>query len=94
MIQRCGSENDGLNYWPDAAAVEPILTVEYVSPRCSGARLISTIIRSHDKHFIVMSHSSHVTMKWGGRAATLPTLKGGRTHVRKARLLAGKMREN
>ena len=61
--------------------------------RWTSAGLISPNMVSHEKHFIVISRSNHVTIKWAGRAATLPTLKGGRTHGRK-RLLTGKMRED
>jgi hypothetical protein len=62
-------------------------SAQWVEPRL----ISSNGSASHGKHFIVMSHSGHVTMKWAGGAATLPTLKGGRTNVRKARLLTGKM---
>jgi len=85
-------ENDP-NNWPDAGAMGDCLIVGSPSSCRSGTRLISTVTRSHGKHFIVMSHSSHVTVKWEGRAATLPTLKGGRTHGR-IKLLTGKMQEN
>jgi hypothetical protein len=91
MVKICRSENnDELNYWPDAGVVEPHFFSN--DPRHRRlARLSSLNIKSHDKHFIVMSHSSHVTTKWAGREAPLPDQQGGRTNVRKARLLTGKM---
>ncbi len=78
------------DHQPDASGAKSV-SLGY-SPKWVGAGLISPNLASHDKHFIVMSHSSHVTIKWVGRAATLPTLKGGRNHGRK-RLPTGKMRD-
>ena len=66
------------DHQPDASGAKSV-SLGY-SPKWVGAGLISPNLASHDKHFIVMSHSSHVTIKWVGRAATLPTLKGGRNH--------------
>jgi hypothetical protein len=91
-MDKMGRSED-LNYWPDAGVLEFDHVLECSPSGRTGARLISTVIRSHGKHFIVMSHSNHVTITWAGRAATLPTLKGGRTHGRN-KLLTGKMRED
>lgn len=94
MEKTCRNGNDNKrNNWPDAFRGNKCSTVFYLPRRCAG-KLISSKVSSHDKHFIVMPHSGHVTMKWEGGAATLPTLKGGRTNVRKARLLTGKIRED
>ena len=66
------SEKNNEIHWPNAGETEPDFFV-ICSPRGIHARLISPNAASHDKHFIVISHSSHVTVKWAGRAATLPT---------------------
>jgi hypothetical protein len=93
MIKICRSENnDELNYWPDGGVVEPHFIIN--DPRRRKlARLSSLNIKSHDKHFIFMSHNGHVTTKWEGEEPPPLPLKGGRTIGRK-RLLTGKMREN
>ena len=80
-------------HWPDANR-ENKDYAQREFPSSFTTKLTSLDIASHDKHFIVMSHSSHVTTKWVGKAATQPTPKGGRTNVGKARLLTGKMRED
>jgi hypothetical protein len=91
MVRTCEKKNE--NELP--ARCERNQRVVFVDtfPECIGAGLISPNLASHDKHFIVMPHNSHVTIKWAGRAATLPTLKGDRTHGRN-KLLTGKIRED
>lgn len=94
MIEACRSENKNRNDHRSVAieARKPYQVLCYLL-RTTVTGLIPSIMWSHEKHFIVMSHNGHVTIKWAGRAATLPTLKGGRNHGRK-RLLTAKMRED
>ena len=95
MVETSKSENRNLtDHQPVAIEANEQDPLFRCLLRSTGAGLIPPNMVSHEKHFIVMSHSSHVTIKWVGRVAPLPTLKGGRTNVRKARLPTGKMRED
>lgn len=94
MVETSTSENRKLD---DHQAVAVGARNPYPVLSCLPQRvvtgLIPSIMGSHGNHFIVISHSYHVTIKWAGRVAPLPTLKGGRNHGRK-RLLKEKMRED
>lgn len=94
MVKTCRSgKQDESDHWPDAVRGNKHSTTFDLS-RQLATKLISSNLSSHDKHFIVMSHYGHVTMKWEGREPPLLSLKGGRTNGRKARLLTRKMRED
>jgi hypothetical protein len=97
MVEACKSEkrnsNNHQSIGIEADEQQSLCLFRYL-PRSAVAGLISPNVVSHEKHFIVMSHSIHVTIKWMGREAPLPTLKGGRTNGRKARLLTKKMYGN
>jgi hypothetical protein len=94
MGRTCREEKENKSdHWPYQARQHNASSRLYAM-RWAAAKLISlNVLWSHGKYFIVMSHSSHVTIKWAGRAATLPTLKGGRNHGR-IKLLTGKIRED
>jgi hypothetical protein len=90
MVETCRIENDNeRTHGSDAIGVEPYFIIGYLL-QCIRARLISSNMVSHGKHFIVMSHYYHVTVKWGGREAPLPPIKGGRT-IGRNRLLTRKI---
>jgi hypothetical protein len=94
MVEACRSENrNSDDYQPVTIGAEERYSLLRYLPRSAVAGLISSNTWSHEKHFIVMSHYCHVTVKWDGREAPLPPIKGGRTNGRN-RLLTGKIRQD